>query len=148
MQFQINKIMCHNDCRNGLTQAKQECTHINNADRSNLAIEFVTHERSRKIPSELFTTLSNYVEDVDFWSACLCFDQKLHRHQPKWVRRHFVELTMKQLRHLVHVKMNTKSIKLFKKRASQLLTLCENQSEEESLMNELEYLFGKQFQLQ
>ena len=146
MQFPVYKVVCQHGCRNGLTSSNTRCKHINENDISSLAREFSTHESSQKQPSELFKGLELWVDDVQFWAKCLLFDEKLHRHQPEWVRRHFSILAKKQLTHLVHKKMKKNAqIDLFKERAQQILLLCNNQ-EHESTRTELEYLFGKQLQ--
>ena len=146
MQFPVHKIICQYGCRNGLTSSNTQCTHIDENDISSLAREFSSYESTQKEPSELFKGLELWVDDVQFWAKCLSFDEKLHRHQPQWVRKHFSQLAKKQLTHLVHKKIKKNAqIELFKERAHQMLLLC-NDQEYDSTLAELEYLFGKQLQ--
>ena len=146
MQFPVYKIMCQEGCRNGLSINNKPCNHINQTDLVNLAGEFSSYESTQKQQSELFKGLELWVDAVRFWAEYLSFSEKLHRHQPEWVQKHFIILAKKQLTHLVHKKMKKQSqIDLFKERAQQILLLC-NEHEYQSTLEELEYLFGKQLQ--
>ena len=76
--FEIYKIICSEGCRKGLTTKNELCSHL--SDIRKLAMELEAYESTQKVPSELFRQVELYVDDPQFWSACLEFDQKLQRH--------------------------------------------------------------------
>lgn len=146
MQFQIHKIICNDNCRNGITaDKKQTCTHVTDNDFASLAAEFIAFERTQKSPSELFKALELWVDNPEFWAHCLSIEAKLHRHVPQWVRAHFLTLAQTQLRHLSHGKLRRPLADVFKRRARQLLDVCDIDGQVE-MREEIRYLACKQLQ--
>ena len=137
--FEIYKIICSEGCRNGLTVKNDICSHL--SDVKTLAEELVSFESTQKVPSELFTQIELYVDDPQFWSACLEFDQKLQRHKPIWIQKAFRDTAKKQLTHLSYRPLKKKSQQiLFKTRSEELLLV------DESSHDEIRYLIEKQLQ--
>ena len=98
-------------------------------------------ESTQKVPSELFTQIELYVDDPQFWSACLELDQKLQRHKPTWIQKTFRDTAKKQLMHLSYRPLKKKSQQiLFKTRSEELLLV------DESSHDEIRYLIEKQLQ--
>ena len=137
--FEVYKIVCSEGCRNGLTARNEICSHLTDVEK--LAGELMNYESNQKVPSELFRQIELYVDDPQFWSACLEFDQKLQRHKPAWVQQTFKLTAKKQLTQLSYRPMKKKSQQvLFKTRSEELLQLDANSHDE------IRYLLEKQLQ--
>ena len=123
-EFEIRNIMCPFDCRFGLTNKDESiCGHLKTIQLEELAAELLEFEMCWSEPSELFKSVRFYVDDPEFWSKCLRFSEKLHRHAPAWIQEAFVESTRHQLLRLSGAKMNEKKEILFLKRVKQLALL-------------------------
>ena len=138
MEFKIHKIMCTQGCRKGLTSTNQNCTHLSDVEK--LAQELSNFEFNQKAQSDLFVQVELYVDDPQFWAACLNFTEKLQRHKPVWIQKAFVATTRKQLTHLSHRPLKKRALKLFQLRSKQLLLIDENANDF------VQYLLEKQTQ--
>ena len=124
MNFNIQKIMCSEGCRNGLTVRNENCSHLKDLEK--LAAELVDFECNQKVQSDLFIQLELYVDDPQFWAACLNFNEKLQRHKPVWIQKAFLATARKQLTHLSYRPLKKTTQKLFQLRSKQLLMIDEN----------------------
>lgn len=123
-EFEIRNIMCPFDCRFGLqNKSGLICRHLKTIHVEELAAELLEFELCWSEPSELFKTVQLYVDDPKFWSNCLRFSEKLHRHAPSWIQDAFIESTRHQLLRLSGTEMTKINEALFLKRVKQLMLL-------------------------
>ena len=143
MSFAIQKLLCNENCRNGLTSNNDVCPHLLTHNIDELAAEFMAYECAQTRPSELFTHIVTWVDDPRFWAACLNFPSRLQRHAPRHIRDTFEEIAWRQLALLSYKPIKRAQKDLFMQRVGQLraITMAPGETEER-----IKYYSEKQLQ--
>jgi hypothetical protein len=124
-EYKIGEIICKSDCRFGLDQNFNQCTHVEQSKLRELALELANFEAEGLKESDLCQGVKIYIDDPEFWAQTLCFDQKLQRHSKFWLREAFVNCSKHQLLRLSGKELDSVHSQIFLKRIEQLLAMTQ-----------------------